>query len=139
MWSIPQRFRFQKFPWVTMEFFPLLLGLCWDHTDGLLDLFVTDLKDQTAKVRLEGALSTDGAMGIPVQCRGLDRMAFEGPSQLKQFSDSPLPSGTQLVPQPLLARGKGRTRMAPSPSKADRRAPHPPSSSAVVYCLQSVS
>jgi len=85
MWSIPQRFRFQKFPWVMMEFFPLLLGLCWDHTDGLLDRFVTDLKDQTAKVRLEGALSTDGAMGIPVQCRGLDRTAFKGPFQLNSM------------------------------------------------------
>ena len=36
---------------------------------------------QTPKVRLDGALSTDGAVGVPVQ--GLDQMAFKGPFQLK--------------------------------------------------------
>jgi len=40
---------------------------------------------QTAKVRLDGAVSTDGAVGVPVHCRGLDWMAFEGCYQLKQF------------------------------------------------------
>ena len=40
---------------------------------------------QTAKVRLDGALSTDGAVGIPVQCREWDQMASKGPFQ---FGDS---------------------------------------------------
>ena len=34
------------------------------------------------KVRLDGALSTDGAVGVPFHCRELDRMAFKGPFQL---------------------------------------------------------
>ena len=34
---------------------------------------------QTAKVKLDGAVSTDGAVGVPVQCRGLDWVAFTGP------------------------------------------------------------
>ena len=38
---------------------------------------------QTAKVRLDGAVSTDGAVGVPVQCRELDQVAFKGPFQLK--------------------------------------------------------
>ena len=38
---------------------------------------------ETAKVRLDGAVSTDGAVGIPVQCRGVGQMAFQGPFQLK--------------------------------------------------------
>ena len=40
---------------------------------------------QTAKVRLDGALSTDGAVGVPVQYRQWDQMAFKGPFQLKPF------------------------------------------------------
>ena len=38
---------------------------------------------QTAKVRLDGALSTDGAVGVPVQCRELGQMAFKGLFQLQ--------------------------------------------------------
>jgi len=34
---------------------------------------------QTAKVRLDRALSTDGAVGDPVQCREWDQMASKGP------------------------------------------------------------
>ena len=43
---------------------------------------------QTAKVRLDGAVSTDGAVGIPVHCRGLDWMAFKDPFQLRWFCDN---------------------------------------------------
>jgi len=43
---------------------------------------------ETAKVRLDGALSTDGAVGVPVQCRELGQMASEGPFHLKRFNDS---------------------------------------------------
>ena len=35
---------------------------------------------QTAKVRLDGALSTDGAVGVPVQCREWDRWPLRVPS-----------------------------------------------------------
>lgn len=63
-----------------MEFFPLLLGLCRDQ-DGHLDLFVKDCKDLTAKLRLDGALSTAGDVGVLVQCR--DHTAFKGPFQLR--------------------------------------------------------
>ena len=34
-----------------------------------------------------GAVSTDGAVGVPAQCRGLGQMAFKGPFQLKPFHD----------------------------------------------------
>ena len=43
---------------------------------------------QTAKVRLDGAVSTDGAVGVPVHCKGLEWMAFEGPFQLRWFYDT---------------------------------------------------
>jgi len=35
-----------------------------------------------------GAVSTDGAVGVPAQCREWDQMAFRGPFQLKPFYDS---------------------------------------------------
>lgn len=37
------------------------------------------------KVQLDGALSTNEAVGVPVHHRELDQMAFKGPFQLKQF------------------------------------------------------
>jgi len=37
---------------------------------------VDDLGLETAKVRLNGALSTDGAVGVSVHCREWDQMAF---------------------------------------------------------------
>jgi len=43
---------------------------------------------ETFKVRLGRVLSTDGAMGVPVCCRALDKMAFKSPFQLKRFYDS---------------------------------------------------
>jgi len=43
---------------------------------------------QTAKVGLDGALSTDGAVGVPAQCREWDQMALKGPFQLKPFYES---------------------------------------------------
>ena len=33
---------------------------------------------QTAKVKLDGAVSTDGAVGVPVQCRGVGPDGLEG-------------------------------------------------------------
>ena len=39
---------------------------------------------QTAKVRLDGAVSTDGAVGVPAQCREWDQTAFKGPFRLKR-------------------------------------------------------
>ena len=41
----------------------------------------------TPKVRLDGLWAPDGAVGVPVHCRGADQMAFKGPFQLKQFCD----------------------------------------------------
>jgi len=40
---------------------------------------------QTAKVRLDGALSTAGAVAVPVHCREWHQAASEGPFQLKPF------------------------------------------------------
>ena len=42
---------------------------------------------RTAKVRPDGAVSTDGAVGVPVRCRGLEGMAVRGPFQLQPYSD----------------------------------------------------
>ena len=44
---------------------------------------VDDLGLETAKVRLDGALSTDGAVGVSVHCREWDQMAFKASFQLK--------------------------------------------------------
>jgi len=38
---------------------------------------------QTAKVRLDGALSTAGAVAVPVHCRDWHQAASEGPFQLQ--------------------------------------------------------
>lgn len=38
--------------------------------------------------RLDRAVSTDGAVGIPVRCREWDQMALIGLFQLKRFYDS---------------------------------------------------
>ena len=43
---------------------------------------------QTLQVRLDGALSTDGAVGVSAHCRELDLMICKGLFQLKQFCDS---------------------------------------------------
>ena len=43
---------------------------------------------QTAKVRLDGALSTAGAVAVPVHCREWHQVASEGPFQLESFHDS---------------------------------------------------
>jgi len=45
---------------------------------------------ETPRVRLDGALSTDAAVGVPAHCRGLEKMAFKGPFQLKPFYYSPV-------------------------------------------------
>lgn len=37
---------------------------------------------ETAKFRLDGALSTGGAVGVPVHCKVLDQTAFKGPFQI---------------------------------------------------------
>ena len=42
---------------------------------------------ETPKIRLDRALSTDGTVGVPVQCRGLGQVAFKGLFQLRQFYD----------------------------------------------------
>ena len=43
---------------------------------------------QTAKVRLDGALSTAGAVAVPVHCREWHQAAFEGLFQLKPSCNS---------------------------------------------------
>ena len=43
---------------------------------------------QTAKVRLDGALSTAGAVAVPVRCREWHQAASEGPFQLKPSYDA---------------------------------------------------
>ncbi len=43
---------------------------------------------QTAKVRLDGALSTAGAVAVPVHCREWHQAASEGPFQIKPSSHS---------------------------------------------------
>lgn len=47
---------------------------------------------QRVKIRLDEALSTDGA----VQRRELDQMAFHGPFQIKQLYDMVLSQGAQF-------------------------------------------
>jgi len=42
---------------------------------------------QTAKVRLDGAVSTAGAVAVPVHCREWHQAAFGGPFQLRPFED----------------------------------------------------
>jgi len=42
----------------------------------------------TPTVRLDGALSTDGAVGVSAQGRQWDQTAFRGPFQLKPFCDA---------------------------------------------------
>ena len=60
-------------------------------------------RDEVAALSLQtlrsgwGALSTDGAVGVPAHCRGLDQMAFKGPFQLEPFHDFNLPK-TSLTP-----------------------------------------
>ena len=46
---------------------------------------------ETAKVR-GWALSTDGAVGVPVHCREGDQMALKGLFQLRPFSSSMVPA-----------------------------------------------
>jgi len=58
-----------------------------EHWHRLPREVVDDLSLQTPKVRLDGALSTDGDMGVPVQCRELGQIAFKGSFQLKPFCD----------------------------------------------------
>ena len=36
-------------------------------------------------IRLDRALSTDGALGVPIHCGEWDQMAFNGPFQLRKF------------------------------------------------------
>ena len=43
---------------------------------------------QTPTVGLDEAVSTDGAVGVPVQCREWDQMALKGPLQFKPFYGS---------------------------------------------------
>ena len=50
---------------------------------------------QTAKVRLDGALSTAGAVAVPVHCREWHQAAFGGPFQPKPFFDSGWESRTE--------------------------------------------
>ena len=58
---------------------------------------------ETPRVRLDGALSTDRAVGVPVQCRELEQVAFKGPFQLKPFYDSLKRS--QLLPSETSPQG----------------------------------
>ena len=48
---------------------------------------------------LDGALSTDGAVGVPLHCRECNRMAFKCPCQLKRLYDKQMRSAvaTQLL------------------------------------------
>ena len=48
---------------------------------------------QTAKVRLDGALSTAGAVAVPVHCREWHQAAFEGPFPLPRLYHSQPPGG----------------------------------------------
>ena len=43
---------------------------------------------ETFQLRQDGALSTDGAVGVSVQCRELNWMAFKGLFQFKPFCNS---------------------------------------------------
>ena len=52
---------------------------------------------QTAKVRLDGALSTTGAVAVPVHCREWHQAASEGPFQLKPFCDCMTHPGDLLL------------------------------------------
>ena len=48
---------------------------------------VVDAPSLESKGQAGGALSTDGAVGVPVHCREWDLMAFRGPFQFKPFCD----------------------------------------------------
>ena len=62
----------------------------------------------TPKVRLDGAVSTDGAVGIPVHRRGSDQMAFKGPFHLKPPCDSTISAALRAKCfQPQSCAGKG--------------------------------
>ena len=50
---------------------------------------------QTAKVRLDGALSTAGAVAVPVHCREWHQAAFGGPFRLKPLCGSVIPGSAQ--------------------------------------------
>jgi len=52
---------------------------------------------QTAKVRLDGALSTAGAVAVPVHCREWHQAAFGGPFHLKQCNNREVPSSPGVV------------------------------------------
>jgi len=54
---------------------------------------------QTAKVRLDGALSTAGAVAVPVHCREWHQAAFGGPFRLKPSYDSIIPLHRHLKMQ----------------------------------------
>ena len=72
---------------------------------------------QTAKVRLDGALSTAGAVAVPVHCREWHQAAFEGPFRLKLFYEIPnLP--LQTLPHPpskLLTQGNSTNVLIHTP------------------------
>jgi len=59
---------------------------------------------QTAKVRLDGALSTAGAVAVPVHCRERHQAAFGGPFQLRSVYDSMILNSTFLQKTPLWFR-----------------------------------
>ena len=54
---------------------------------------------ETFKVRLDGALSTAGAVAVPVHCREWHQVAFGGPFQLKPFYGSMILQETKGVVQ----------------------------------------
>ena len=61
------------------------------HRQGLL-VFACGAQNMGTGLR-----GPNGAIGVPVHCRGLDQMAFKGPFQLKRFYDSMLmAAGTAL-------------------------------------------
>ena len=60
--------------------------LCGRHECRTLEMSAPSL--ETSRSELDGALSTDAAVGVPVLCRELDQVAFKGPFWLKQFYDS---------------------------------------------------
>jgi len=49
---------------------------------------VVDAPSLESKGQAGGALSTDGAVGVPVHCKELDWMAFKNFFQPKPFCDS---------------------------------------------------
>ena len=93
---------------------------------------------QTAELRLDGALSTAGAVGVPTQCRGRNQMAFKDPFQLQPFYgyEAWVLSGAG----PMATSSPGRSASVEDPGRVNMHqegASSPPASPRLSLCTAS--